>query len=323
MLYRDRPRAAGHGSRVAFTREEILAFHAAHYTRRRMILGAAGPDSDDLADRMRVDFAGLPAGAEARSARTRTVLPRRRVIVFESGVADVASVAIGQPLLVTRFHPDYVPLRIAIADLGGDGNEESRLFQAFRGSGDVRSPPVASMDGCAQGRASRSPTGPETDLSLSILFETTPEIAKFSIKAAVSEIEAFVEEGVAAKRLDRIRASLLRDAGATSGDPAVELDRAICGSFDVAGFSRRWPRSVQAAAPEPILSAIRAQLHPDRLGFAAVVPDAEAFIQDLLSQETRMPAGDRDRTRDRDLQIVGLDLGLKREDFEVVRGQGP
>lgn len=327
MLYRDRPRGPGKEPAGApITRDEIRAFHATHYTRRGMILGAAGPGSDGLADRMRVDFAALPSGVE-RPARARTVLPRRRVIVVETGKPGAVSIAIGQPLLVTRMHPDYVPLRVAVADLGGERHQESRLFQALRADRALTSSPVASFDACAEARASGWATEPDPDLTFSILFDTTPELAKFSLKVAVSELQAFVEEGVPAERLEKIKTSVLRGQESRSSDPAADLERSICETIDGgAGLSRRWPRSVEAVTAQQVQSAIRAQVHPDRIGIAAVVPDAEAFIGEMLSQETRMEygaAGDRDRNRDRDLQIVGLDLGLRREDFEIVVGSSP
>lgn len=325
VLFRNHPYGHPETGRVAaidaFTRSDVEAFRSAHLRKGNIVLGVAGAD-EAFAARLRKDFAVLPDGAPERPARSFTYLPRRRFLVIQGDARERITVAIGHPLQVTRAHADWFPMKIAGADLGEAGDAAGRLSQEIAMRRGLASDAFASIEPSAP-PASLVPGIPRRLPSFTVQLDTAAANAKMAIKLAVAEVQDLAAGGLPPERLEAARARVLdrrlRETQSADGALAAAMDAWLDGTT---GFSARYSSSAREVNAASVSLAVKKHLLPDRLGIVAFVRDAAAFIEEMLSPETKIaspPGIDREATRERDLSVVGSELGLKREDFEVVR----
>jgi len=330
LLYRNHP--YGHldlgraGSIEAFTREDILSFHRTHFVKGNIAIGLAGAVSDPMIERVRRDFADLPDGQPPRPARTPTLLPRRRVLLIEKEKREEVQIRIGEPITVTRAHADYFPMLIAGAYLGEPGELPGRLYREIRLARGLSESAGASVDGIAEPPAGARPGPldmPRREQAFSMWVHPKSINAKFAIKLALAELQDLVKNGVPEHGIEETRAFMVRNRTLGVEAPervlASKLDEILDGASE---FGDRYVKAMGAVNPESVASAVRRHLTPDHLGIVAVVSDGAAFIEQMVSAETLIeypPGITRDATRDRDLETVGMGLGLRREDFEIVK----
>jgi zinc protease len=330
LLYRNHP--YGHlvagrtGAIDAFTREDALAFHRAHVVKGNVAIGLAGPFSESIVDRIRKDFDALPDGQPPRPASIPTLLPRRRVLLIEKESRDTIQIRMGEPISVTRAHADYFPLRLAAACLGEPGEAASRLNREIRSARGISESVGAGIEEVSGPGtpAGDSPGGlPRREQMFSLWLQPKSINAKFAIKLALAEVQDLSKGEVSGDALDGMRTALSTRHSLAQGSP----DRRLIAALDeilveTAGFDDRYAKTLAAVTVDRAASAAKRHLTPEHLGIVAVVSDAAAFVDQMISAETLIeypPGISRDATRDRDLEIVGMGLALKREDFEIVK----
>ncbi|MBI3447580.1 MAG: insulinase family protein [Acidobacteria bacterium] len=329
LMYRNHP--YGHPiagwlhSASTLTREDSAAFHAAHLVKGNVVVGIAGSVSEAQIDRLRSDFATLPDGQPTRPARSSTALPSHRILLLQKPGADRVTLRIGEPLTLTRFHTDFLPLSIATAAFGAPGMAWARLGADLRFQRGLSEAAEASIEG--SGDAGNPPAweSRRRERALSIRLAPKPINAKFALKLALADLEDLAANGVAAADLAEPRAAVVRaheqeTAGADHA-LAAAIDEAVEGA---SGFDERFTATAEAVTAPQTQSAAQRQLTARRVAIVAVVPDAAAFLEGLLSSETMIeyPAGiARETYRARDLDIVGMPGRMTRDAIEIVRSE--
>jgi zinc protease len=116
----------------SITMEDVKKFHAAGYTQANLILGLAGGYPPAFLERVRKDFAKLPAGK-----RDSTPLPAparidgTHVTIIDKPTRSVA-ISIGHPISVKRGDPDFIPLLVAQTWFGQHRTSGFRLYERIR-----------------------------------------------------------------------------------------------------------------------------------------------------------------------------------------------
>jgi len=289
------------GAIDTFTRDEAVAFHREHSRQGNILVGLAGPVTDDMAASMRTALERLPGGAPSRPPRTLTRLPRPRMILVEKKTSGPIRIALGHPLVVTEAHADYFPFLVAAASLEVVRGPFPRA---------VNTPPDDSR----------------RDPSFTISAAPAPVNAKFVLKQSFADIGEVAASGIPAARLDTVRSALREKhaAGMAEEETALRwsLDAVQAGS---PGIDGRFAASLDAVTTGGVSGAARRHLQTSYLGIVAVVEDAGAFIDRMLSAETLIeypPDVNRESTRSRDLEIVGMKAVLERGDFRIVKAAG-
>jgi zinc protease len=111
----------------ALCREDLAAFHTAHFAPTRAWLAVAGDlaaeEAFQLAER---HFSSWPAAPSSPIEIPPAPQPRAQVLVIDMPGAVQTQIAIGQPA-VARCHPDCLPLQVANQALGGSFNSRMNL----------------------------------------------------------------------------------------------------------------------------------------------------------------------------------------------------
>ncbi len=330
LLYRNHP--YGHlgagrtGAVETITRDEVVAFYRTHLRKGNVVLGLAGAVDDALVERVRRDFSALPDGAPERSPRAAAQLPRRRVLLVEKGSSSQVRIGMGHPIAVTRAHADYFPLRIACAHLGERRESLGRLDREISSARRISDGAYASIEHVpGQSGAVNLPLSgiPRREQAFSLWIQPEIRNAKFAIKLALAELGDLLKDGISQGRLEEVKSFIASRCASEMETPGGALAAALDEILDgTPGFTARCAGSVERVTTEAVATAVRAHLRPDRVGIVAVVGDAGALIEEMLSPATtlELPSGvDAGRTQARDREVSAMDLGLTREDFEVVK----
>ena len=190
-----RPVAGTAESVRRLTREQVVAFHRAHYRPDDAVVAVAGDVT--LAEARRAVLARLGAWAPPAAPRASVPMAAARPPVASRALErelTQATVLLGAPA-VRQDHPDYFPLLVASQVLGG--GSVSRLYTALR---EERGLVYSVSSGLSPGRYGAS---------LLIALQSRNETVDVAIRLARGELDRLRKEPLDAAELDIARSYLI------------------------------------------------------------------------------------------------------------------
>lgn len=280
------PVAGRFSSLEKITREDVTAFHAAHWLKGSVAIGLTGDASEATAAQIRQDLSALPDGEPAPTARPISWLPRPRVVVVEEAGAGRAVIRMGHPLNVARAHPDFLALRLAAASLAGQAAPMDVSIEMADPHEDTDSAAGAPL--------------PRHQQAFVMAAALPPAEAPSIIRLALDRINDASRAEIDGARLEQIRLSAASQLSTSPDDPAAALAERMDELFwRTPGFAERFRPGLAAVTAQDVRGAISNAVHPDRTAIVAVVPGAKEFVDGLLSSL----AGRESLTKD-DIEIV-------------------
>jgi zinc protease len=261
-----------HGVRVggllptlsAIGRDDLIRFHAEHYTRANVLLGISGDLSASEVEALGAELLGkLPAGTPTRYAVPPPEPPSgRNVVWIDKPERSQAQMMIG----TLGTHPaddDHVALLVANTVLGGTFT--SRLVQEIR-----------AKRGWSYGASSQLGVGRVRD-SFAMWCAPSASDAAACLALQLDMLAAWRDEGVTSEELEFCQ-SYLKRSYAFEIDTAKKrvgqgLERALLEL--PADYHERFVERVAAVTREQAASAVRARIDPSRLWVSVVGTDAE------------------------------------------------
>ncbi|MEA4906088.1 MAG: insulinase family protein [Chloroflexi bacterium] len=249
----------------AIRREDLVAFHQAHYHPARMVLvvvGGVDPrDAVGLVDRILGDWSGPAEPAEALfpSVRPLAGMVREHIAIPGKSQSDLLIGTLGP----RRNSPEYLPLSL--------GNNVLGQFGMMGRIGDV----VREQAGLAY-HASTSLNAWISSGSWEVAAGVNPANLQSAIDLILSELRRFVTEPVSAEELQDSQANfvgrlpLSMESNNGVAGALLNMERFQLGL----DYYRRYPAMVQAVTPEQVLECARQYLHPERLAVVSAGSDA-------------------------------------------------
>lgn len=265
-----KPSAGTPASAALITRDDLVAFHRAHYVPSNAILAIVGDVTADEAFRgAERAFGAWKAAPATAPAFTDLPQPTRRVIVVDKPGAVQTEIRAGH-IGVARNHPDYMALNLAIRILGGEG--ANRLYGVLRSDRGLTYSASADMEALKDAGAFMA----ETD--------TRTEATGQSLRLIVDEFWKLQREQVRAGELQGAQDYLAGSFPLTIETPSAIAMQVLNQLFyglelsELESFRER----VYAVTPEEIQRVARQYLRPDRLS-VVLVGDADKFVGQLRS----------------------------------------
>ncbi len=253
-IYGDHPYALNEGGEVdtiaRLVRDDLVAFHRAHYRARGMTIAVMGDISRGEAEALAEKLArALPEGEAPAPIPPVNISERgtRQVIPHS---ATQSHLFMGQPGLL-REDPDYFPLYVGNYVLGG-GGFDSRLTQAIR-------------DKKGLAYSVYSYFMPMRELGpFQIGLQTRRDATDDAVNSARAELERYLAEGPSEAELTQAKNNIV------GGFPMrIDSNKKILEYLAVIGFYRlpanwldTYPARVEAVSREDVLRAFRARLRP-------------------------------------------------------------
>ncbi len=253
-IYGDHPYALNEGGEVATVarlgRDDLVAFHRAHYRARNMTIAVMGDISRDEVEALAEKLArALPTG-EAPAAIPPVKIAERGTQQLIPHSATQSHLFMGQPGLL-REDPDYFPLYVGNYVLGG-GGFDSRLTKAIR-------------DKKGLAYSVYSYFMPMRELGpFQIGLQTRRDATDDAVNSARAELQRYIEEGPSDAELTQAKNNIV------GGFPMrIDSNKKILEYLAVIGFYRlplnwldTYTSQVSAVSRDDILRAFRARLRP-------------------------------------------------------------
>lgn len=235
-------------------RDDIVAFHAAHYTPDNTIMAVAGDVTEKEVRRLLGKyFKGWTSKARpAAPAPATPVRTAAEVIRLNKGITQ-ANIAIGE-VGISRDNPDFYAVSVMNFILGG-GGFSSRLMDNIRDN-----------KGLAYDVHSMFAAGKQAG-AFRVWVQTKNESANDAIAEILKELERMRREPVSDRELADAKAYL-------TGSFPLRMDTSakiagILTSIELFGlgldYHERYPRLINAVAKEDVLRVAGKYLHPERM----------------------------------------------------------
>lgn len=280
-----KPSAGTPESAPRITREDLVAFHRAHFVPSNAILAVVGDVTAEEAFRgVERAFGAWTAAAPPAAAFPELPQPTRRLVVVDKPGAVQTEIRVGH-IGVARNHPDYMALNLAIRILGGEG--ANRLYGVLRSDRGLTYSASADMEALKETGAFMAETDTRT--------ETTGQ----SLRLIVDEFWRLQREQVGSRELAGAQDYLAGSFPLTIETPsaiALQVLNQLFYGLDLDELES-FRDSVYGVTPEEIQRVAQKYLHPDRLS-VVLVGDADKFVGQLkavgFTDFERVPASSLD-----------------------------
>ncbi|MCC6859887.1 MAG: insulinase family protein [Bryobacterales bacterium] len=291
VLYAGHPYGRHNAGEVSalerITLEDVRRFYREHYCRANLILGLAGGYSPAFLEKVKSDFQKLPAGR-----RTQVRLPSPpgfkglRMTVVEKDTRSVAY-SMGFPIEVTRGHPDYPALLLAMSYFGQHRSSGGLLYNSIREARGLNYGDYSYIEYFPRGMFQFEPD-PNLARSRQIfqiwIRPVEPATAHFTLRLALYELDRLVREGIPEDAFERTRSFVSKHVNLLTRTKRAELGYAIDSLFyGIPDYNSYVKKAVAGLTREEVNRAIRRHLNPGRLQIVAVAKDAEGLKRTIVS----------------------------------------
>ncbi|HWQ55643.1 MAG TPA: pitrilysin family protein [Bryobacteraceae bacterium] len=312
------------------TLDDLKTFYRNHYTQANLILGVAGGYPQGFAEKMSADLrAKLPqrgglAGRDREKTTAIQPIKQNRLTIVEKDTRSVAY-SFGFPIIVTRSHPDYPALLVAMSYFGPHRLSSGRLFQRLRQARGLNYGDYAYIEYFPNGmfRFEPSPNLARRQQIFQVWIRPVePDTAVFALRLAMFELNRLVRDGLSLEEFERTREFVSKNINLLTKSKSAELGYSIDSMYyGIPPYNEYIKQKLVKLTRDDVNRAIKRHLRTDRIQFVAVSKDAEALKKKLTSPEAspmtyNSPKPDDILAEDKVVQTWGLHL--QPEDVRIV-----
>ncbi|HWE49807.1 MAG TPA: pitrilysin family protein [Bryobacteraceae bacterium] len=306
------------------TLADLQAFYRAHYTQANLIIGIAGGYPADFAERVKRDFAALPAGpADRFQMKAPAPVTHNRLTLIEKDTRSVAW-SFGYPIDVKRGDPDYPALLVAQSYLG-QHRQGGRLFTRLREARGLNYGDYAYIEYFPRGMNLMEPqpnlARQQQIFQIWIRPVETPD-AGFALRAGLFELNKLVKEGIPPAEFERTRGFLSKFVNVLTKTKSAELGYAIDSLYyGIPGYNDYLKSGLAKLTAEDVNKAVRKHLRAENIEIVGVTKDAAKLAAELTGGEPTLIHYNSPKPADildEDKTIERWPLHLRAEDVKIV-----
>lgn len=274
---------------AGLTLEDVRGFYAAHYQRGNLILGLAGACPNGFPDKVRADFARLPAGRTERvPLPTPTVAPGLCIDLVQRETRSTA-ISLGFPIQVVRGHPDWPALALVNSYFGQHRSSNGHLFQRLREARGLNYGNYSYIEYFPGGMFQFQPD-PNLARRQQIfqiwIRPVEPQHSLFALRAALFELDRLVRDGLSQKAFDATREFLSKNTHVLLQTQDARLGYALDSRFyQIGEFGEYLRNALTKLTLTEVNAAMRRHLKSDHMRVVMVTKDAQALRESLLQNQ--------------------------------------
>jgi len=307
------------------TIDDLKQFYKQHYTQSHLIVGIAGGYTPEFLERVKKDFAALPAKDSAPALAIHPpAIQHTHALIVEKNTRSVAY-SLGFPIDVKRGDPDYPALLVMQSYFGQHRDSGGRLFQRIRGVRGINYGDYAYIEYFPRGGQLLEP--PPNVARSSQAFQiwirpAEPPQAAFALRLAVYELNKLVKEGIPQEDFDRSKEFLSKFVNVLTKTKLAELAYAIDSLYyGIPNYNTYIKGALAKLTREQVNAAIRKHLRVDRLQIVAVSANAQDLKRQIVGAGPSTIEYNSPKPADvlaEDKTVGAFDIGLRPEDVEIV-----
>ncbi len=309
------------------TVDDVRAFLAQRYLRSSVVLGVAGDVAPDVLSELVSLLSEAPAGLYKDVTPRAVPKPDGRSLLIVEKPTESTGIHFGHVTRLHRSHPDWPAMLLAVTALGEHRQSHGRLYRVLREERGLNYGDYAYIENYEQaGWSSRQQTGTGRVQNAFSVWIRPTEAANgpFALKAAIREVENWVQAGLLPDEFARMKKYLGSRIALWASDPGRRL------GWATEAVLMGWPDPI-AELPEQIASlelsavneAIQRNIDPDGIDIVVVTGDGASF-RDAVIEEGATPIvyGDSappegsDQSK-KDAEIADIVLGISQS--EIIR----
>jgi zinc protease len=304
---------------------DLQAFYRQHYTQANLIVGLAGGYPPGFADRVRKDFAALPAGQPDRFDLPKPAAPQHnQVTLIEKDTRSVAW-SLGFPIDLKRGDPDFAALLVAQSWLGQHRESGGDLYNRMRELRGLNYGDYAYIEYFPNGMFQFEPdpnlARHRQIFQIWIRPVETPN-AVFALRLAMFELDKLVKNGISQSDFEKTRSFLSKYVNILTKTKSAELGYAIDSQYyGMPDYNEYLKSSLAKLTVDDVNRAVKKYLHADRLQIVGIAKDA-ATLKAAITSATATPiyynSPKPQDILDEDKTVEAWPIGLKPEDVTIV-----
>lgn len=307
------------------TIEDVKQFYHQHYAQSRLIIGIAGGYKPEFLDRLKKDFAALPAQDSSPAIAIHPpAIPHTHALIVEKNTRSVAF-SFGFPIDVKRGDPDYPALLVMQSYFGQHRESGGRLFQRIREIRGINYGDYAYIEYFPRGGQVLEP--PPNVARSAQAFQiwirpAEPPQAAFTLRLAAYELNKLVQDGISEEDFERTREFLSKFVNVLTKTKRAELAYAIDSMYyGIPNYNAYIKTALAKLTREQVNAAIRKHLRADRLQIVAVSANAAELKKQIAGAGPSTIAYNSPKPAEilaEDKLVGSYDIGLRPEDIDIV-----
>lgn len=307
------------------TLDDLKEFYKQHYSQSHLIVGIAGGYTPEFLDRLKKDFAVLPAKDSAPALAIHApAIPHTHALIVEKNTRSVAY-SLGFPIDVKRGDPDYPALLVMQSYFGQHRDSGGRLFQRIREVRGINYGDYAYIEYFPRGGQVLEP--PPNVARSAQAFQiwirpAEPPQAAFTLRLAVYELNKLVKDGIPEQDFERTRDFLSKYVNVLTKTKRAELAYAIDSLYyGIPNYNTYIKTALAKLTRDQVNAAIRKHLRADRLQIVAVSANAADLKKQItgagpsaIEYNSPKPAA----VLAEDKLVGSYDIGLRPEDVDTI-----
>jgi len=273
----------------SLTVDDVRRFQESYYTRSGLTIGLAGDFPEAFLDRLRDDFANLPAGGERLAPSVSGRMPNGLEVEIIEKDTRATAISLGHPIEVTRSHPDFAALSVARSWLGEHRASQGRLFQRLREARGMNYGNYAYIEAFPGAMHQFFP--PPNIARRAQLFEiwvrpVMPQNAVFALKAALHELDRLIEDGLDQEPFESTRNYLAKNVYVMLKTQEQQLGYALDSAwYGIGDYATTMRERLGQLTLGDVNAAIQRHLSAANLSVVIVTKDAVALRDELQSND--------------------------------------
>jgi zinc protease len=275
---------------TAITLADVQDFIRRAYTRGALTIALSGDAPAELLSRLRRELARLPDGS-GLPAPAGVVGRRPKGLEIEIVEKDTRATAIsfGQPIEVTRSHPDFAALWLARAWFGEHRSSMSHLYERLREARGMNYGDYAYIEAFPRGMFQFFPDpnlGRRAQIFEVWIRPVVPENAHMALRIATHELEKLVANGLTAEQFDAARNYLMKNVYLMTATQDQQAGYALDSDwYGMGEFTATTRERLQKLTVDDVNRALKKHLSPSDLSAVIITKDARGLADRLVKDE--------------------------------------
>jgi zinc protease len=307
------------------TLADVQAFYKTHYTQANMVLGLAGGYPKDFPDKVKADFAKLPAGTPSPTNYEDPKLAAGTHISIIQRETRATAVSLGFPIAVTRADKDWPALALVASYLGQHRSSNSYLYQRLRESRGLNYGDYAYIEYFPRGMFQFMPDpnqGRSSQIFQIWIRPVVPENGHFVLRAALYEYDKLVREGMSKETFEATREFLIKNNNILTQTQDAQLGYALDSRYyNIPDYVTYMRDQLTKLTLADVNNAIRKYLKSDAMRIVMITKDAEALREAIVSNKPSPITYNSPKPKeitDEDKVIEVYKINVKPEDVVIV-----
>jgi zinc protease len=307
------------------TLNDVKNFYKQYYTQANIVIGIAGNYSESFLEKMKADFAKLPAGTRTKINLQQPKAIKGLHMQLVKKETRATAISFGAPIAINRSHPDWPALWLVRSYLGEHRSSNSYLYQRIREVRGMNYGDYAYIEYFPRGMfqfQSDANLCRQQQIFQVWIRPVEPQNAHFAVRVAMFELKKLIDKGMTKEDFEATRNFLSKNVNVLVKTQDQQLGYALDSKYyGIPEFTSYVRSTLAKLTADEVNRVIKQYLQADNLNFVFVTKDAEG-LKEKLAMNTPSPitynAAKPDDLLAEDKIIETYALPVKSDDITIV-----